>query len=95
MQMALHLLNAEDNEHVTVHEIRGFVGDNLPEAMTEAYAISRGTRCKKFLYSMSLNPPETELVPIDVFENAIDRIEKSLGFSNQPRVIVFHEKEGR
>lgn len=95
MQMALHLLNERDNDHVTVHEIRGFVADTLPAAITEAYAISRGTRYKKFLYSMSLNPPETEFVPVELFESTIDRIGKVLGFSNQPRVIVFHEKEGR
>ena len=95
MQMALHLLNVEDNEHVTIHEIRGFVSDTLTEAMTEAYAISLGTRCIKFLYSMSLSPPETESVPVVVFENAINQFEEKLGFAGQPRVIVFHEKEGR
>ena len=25
VQMALHLLNSEDNEHVTIHEMRGFI----------------------------------------------------------------------
>lgn len=95
MQMALHLLNAEDNEHVTIHEMRGFVSDSLTEALTEAYAVSRGTRCKKFLYSLSLSPPEIESVPVEVFEKAINEIEKKLGFANQPRAIIFHEKEGR
>jgi len=95
VQLALHLLNAEDNEHVTVHELRGFISDDLREALMESYAISRGTLCKKFLYSLSLSPPENERVPVDVFENAINAIEKQLGFSGQPRAIVFHEKEGR
>ena len=45
--------------------------------------------------SLSLNPPETESVPIEIFEQAIDAIEKKLGFEGQPRAIVFHEKEGR
>lgn len=95
MQMALHLLNGEDNEHVTIHETRGFISESLTEALTEAYAISRGTSCKKFLYSLSLSPPETESVSIEVFEKAIEAIEQKLGFSGQPRAIVFHEKEGR
>jgi len=95
MQMALHLLNAEDNEHVTIHEMRGFISDSLSEALTEAYAISRGTRCKKFLYSLSLSPPEMESVPVEVFEKAINDIEEKLDFTDQPRAIVFHEKEGR
>ena len=95
MQMALHLLNVEDNEQATIHEIRGFVSDGLTGALTEAYAVSRGTRCRKFLYSLSLSPPEMETVSVDVFEKAINDIERKLGFSNQPRAIVFHEKEGR
>lgn len=94
-KLTAHLLNAEDNEHVHVHQIRGFISDDLDGAYHEAYGISRGTRCKKFLYSLSLNPPETKNVSVDIFENAIDRIEQKLGFTGQPRTIVFHEKNAR
>jgi hypothetical protein len=62
---------------------------------TNAYATSRGTRCRQFLFSLSLNPPENEKVPVEVFANAINRVENKLGLQDQPRVIVFHEKEGR
>ena len=54
-----------------------------------------GTRCNQYLFSVSLNPPETEKVETDVFEQAISRIEERMGLQDQPRVIVFHEKEGR
>ena len=54
--LALHLLKQE-NEHVEVHEVRGFASHNLTAALNEAYAISRATRCKQFLFSLSLNPP--------------------------------------
>ena len=94
-QLAVHLLRTDDNEHVEVHEVRGFMSDQLSEALREAYAVSRGTRCKQFLFSLSLNPPERESVPIKVFEDALDRIETKLGLESQPRAIVFHEKEGR
>ena len=94
-ELAKHLLNGDQNEHVAVHEIRGFVADNLPDALNEAHAVSRGTRCKQFLFSVSLNPPETEYVPIEDFEAAIERIELKMGLSGQPRIIVFHEKHGR
>lgn len=94
-QLAAHLLNLNDNDHVTIHNIRGFVADNLAGAFKEAYAISRGTRCKQFLFSLSLSPPETESVPVDVYEGAIAAIEEKIGLSEQPRAIVFHEKDGR
>lgn len=93
--LAVHLMRTDDNEHVRVHEIRGFASDDLAGAFKEAEAISRATRCKQYLFSLSLNPPERERVDIDAFEATIGRAEKALGLEGQPRVIVFHEKEGR
>ena len=91
--LAQHLMK-DENDHVDVHEIRGFVADDLHGAFQEAYAISRGTRCQQFLYSLSLNPPPEENVSTAEFEAAIDRAEEKLGLQGQPRAIVFHEKEG-
>lgn len=93
-QLAGHLLKAE-NEHVEVHEIRGFVADDLHGAFSEAYAISKGTKCQQFLFSLSLNPPQEESVSVEAFERAADAAEQHLGLTDQPRAIVFHEKEGR
>ena len=92
--LANHLLSQE-NEHVEVHDLRGFASDDLHGAFHEAYAMSKGTRCKQFLFSLSLNPPQDERVETPVFEDAIARTETKLGLENQPRAIVFHEKEGR
>ncbi len=94
-KLSAHLLNANDNEHIKVHEVRGFMSDTLHEALQEAHAISQGTKCKQFLFSVSLNPPKNKNVPIVDFENAVDRIEKKMGLDNHPRAIVFHEKHGR
>jgi hypothetical protein len=94
-ELAQHLLNARDNEHVEIHDLRGFAADDLAGAMQESEAIARGTRCKKHLFSLSLNPPEHEDVPVEAFESAIERIGGRLGLEGQPRAIVFHEKEGR
>lgn len=92
--LALHLLKQE-NEHVEVHELRGFASDNLMGALNESYAISRATKCRQFMFSLSLNPPPNEQVRTEDFEKAIDRAECELGLTGQPRAIVFHEKEGR
>ena len=94
-QLARYLLATRDNEHVELHEISGFVSDDLLDAFHEADAIARGTRCKNYLFSMSLNPPEGAYVETEVFEKTADLIEKKLGLDNQPRAIVFHEKDGR
>ncbi len=92
--LAVHLLKPE-NEHVHVHEVRGFMSDDLPGALREAEAIAKGTRCRQFLFSVSLNPPQHEDVPVEAFERALESIEEHNGLTGQPRVVVFHEREGR
>jgi relaxase-like protein len=92
--LALHLLK-EENEHVEVHEVRGFASNSLMAALNETYAISRATRCKQFLFSLSLNPPQDENVSTETFEKTVEQAEERLGLSGQPRAIVFHEKNGR
>lgn len=92
--LALHLLK-EENDHVEVHELHGFAARDLRGAFNEAYAISRGTRCRQYLFSLSLNPPATANVSTEDFRSAIARVETGLGLTGQPRAIVFHEKQGR
>ena len=92
--LSQHLLS-EANDHVEVHSVSGFCSDTLTGALNEAYALSRGTRCKQFLYSLSINPPDNEIVATADFLSAIEDVETRLGLSGQPRAIVFHEKEGR
>ncbi|MBB93855.1 MAG: relaxase [Rhodobacteraceae bacterium] len=94
-ELANHLMKGRENEHIELHDLRGFVADDLHGAMEENEAIARGTQCQKYLFSLSLNPPEHEDVPVEVFEAAIERIEGRLGLEGQPRAIVVHEKEGR
>ncbi|MEQ4617191.1 MAG: hypothetical protein ABN482_04005 [Corticimicrobacter sp.] len=67
-QLAAHLLNTRDNEHIEVHDLRGFSADDLHGAFREIKAASRDTRAKQFLFSLSLNPPPREQVTIAAFE---------------------------
>ena len=92
--LARHLLK-EENESVEVHELRYFASTSLGGALNEAYALSRATKCKQYLFSLSLNPPPGESVETGDFEEAINRVEDKLGLSRQPRAIVFHIKGGR
>lgn len=94
-ELARHLMNARDNDHVSLHSLKGFVADDLFGAFAEAEAISQATQCQKFLFSLSLNPPPDEEVSVEQFEQAVAHAEAQLGLSGQPRAIVFHEKNGR
>ena len=94
-ELARHLLNVDDNEHALVHELRGFLAEDLFGAFQETEAVSLGTKCQQYLFSLSLNPPQTEKVSVAEFEAVIADIERRLGLTDQPRAIVFHEKKGR
>jgi Relaxase/Mobilisation nuclease domain len=94
-QLARYLLATRENDHVELHEVSGFASGDLIEAFREADAIAKGTRCKNYLFSMSLNPPAGAYVETEVFERVADQIAEKLGLSHQPRAIVFHEKDGR
>lgn len=94
-QLAAHLLNERDNDHIAVQEVRGFVADDLHGAMTETVAIARGTNCRQPVFSLSLSPPKEAQASAADFMAAADRAEALLGLTGQPRALVIHEKEGR
>lgn len=94
-QLARHLLNEQDNDFVEVHQVSGFVSDDVIGAFKEVQAIAKGTRCKQPFFSVSLNPPSDAKATINMFEDAADRIAEANGLKGQPRVMVFHEKEDR
>jgi len=93
--LAKHLENTRDNDHVTIHELRGFASEDFSEGLLEVEAMAKGTRCQKEFYSLSFNPPKDVSADREVFLDAIAQSEKKLGFENLPRAIIFHEKYGR
>jgi len=95
MQLGHYLLQQRDNDFVYVHSVRGFSSDDVLEAMHEAELIASGTRAKKHLFSLSLNPPHGADVNESDFDAAIQAVEKALGLSGQPRIAVVHEKGDR
>lgn len=94
-QLARHLTQGEENEHIEVYDVRHYVSNTPEGALKEAQAIARGTRCKKHLFHISFNPPQDRNVSDAQFESAFTRVEKEFGLEKQGRVIVFHEKHGR
>jgi hypothetical protein len=90
--LATHLCNEFENEHIEIAELRGTVAGDLHGAFTEIEATARGTKATQPFFSLALNPsaPLTR----DQYAHAIDQIEARLGLSGQPRAVIFHEKIG-
>ncbi len=95
--LATHLQNALDNEYVELGDLRGAIADDLHGAFAEWEAqASAMTRCKNYLYSLSVNPDDRQgPMPRALYEDYVHRVETALGLQDQPRAIVYHIKEGR
>lgn len=91
--LARHLMNDQDNDRVELVQVRGFVADDLSGAFAEIEAIGSATNGTKPIYSLSINPSEP--MTREQYAHAIEKIEKKLGLTDQPRAVVFHEKNGR
>jgi len=92
---AKHLMKTEDNERVSIAEMKGLYAEDLPEAFRELKALSKATRAENYFYHASINPREDERLTPQQWEFAVDRLEHNLGLDGHARFQVEHEKEGR
>lgn len=94
-QLADHLTNTRENDHIDVAELRGVAARDLHGALAEIDAVSRGTKAQQPFFSVSINPPEDARLTLEDFQQAAQAIEEKFGLENQPRAIVTHEKNAR
>lgn len=95
--LAIHLMNAHDNEYVELADLRGSVAADLSGAFGEWEAQAHAmTRCQNYLYSLSVNPdPAQGPMPRELYDDYIARAEDALGLAGQPRAVVFHIKDDK
>lgn len=93
--LAVHVLNAKDNDHVRVHDLRGVAATTAYGAFCEMEAVAAGTHSTKPFFSVSFNPPLKATLTTEQFETAFALVEKKMGLENCQRVAIWHEKNGR
>ena len=91
----MHLTRTDTNERAEVQEIRGVAAEDLAGALREMEAVAAGARTTKPFYHGSINTRADERLTDEQRMHAIDKLERRLGLTGQPRVVVVHEKEGR
>jgi hypothetical protein len=96
-KLATQLLNADNNQRIEILELRGSVAQDLHGAFEEWSACAMGTQCRKYLYSLSINPdPRQDGLTRAQYSDLIERTGKELGLSDQPRAVVLHvQNDGR
>ena len=95
-RLAAHLERTDTNERMELVELRGVAARDLRGALCEMEAVASGCpNCTRPFYHASINTRADELLTPQQRERAIDRLEKELGLTGQPRAVVAHIKEGR
>lgn len=87
--------DSKGNERAELAELRGFASDNIFDAFALGQLMASGTRCEKPFFHVGVRLPEGEALSREQWQQAADLIEMQLGFDDQPRAIVFHQKEGQ
>jgi hypothetical protein len=91
-----HLKRTDTNEDMRVLELRDVAADDLRGALKEMEAIASACpNCKRPFYHASINTRADERLTPEQREQAIDWLERELGLTGQPRVVVLHEKKDR
>lgn len=93
--LAAHLSNARENDHVEVGDIRGTAAEDLHGALLEIEATAQGTKCQQPFFHVIVNPPESANLTREQFAAAFDKIDADMGLADHARAVVFHEKNGR
>jgi hypothetical protein len=92
---AKHLTNGENNEQVTLCEIRSLAAMNISDAFREMKAVAMGTLCENYFYHANINPAEHETLTPRQWAIAVDTLERHLGLDGHARFVVEHQKKGR
>ncbi len=90
-----HLTNGEENERVTLCQIRNLAADDVAGALKEMEAIALGAHCKNYFYHANINPQSTELLTPNQWNFAVDTLEVNLGLKGHARFMVEHQKKNR
>jgi hypothetical protein len=90
-----HLTNGEQNERVTLSELRNLAADNVAGALQEMQAVALGTLCSNYFYHANINPQHDEDLTPKQWEHAVDTLEKGLNLEGHARFVVEHRKKGR
>jgi hypothetical protein len=97
-RVTIHLERTDTNERRNdVIELRGVAAGDLRGALREMEAVASACpNCEKPFYHASINTLASERLTDAQRMQSVDRLERELGLTGQPRVVVVHEKnDGR
>ena len=93
-QLADHLTNSEENEHIHFSDCRGIFADTVHDALDDMEDLShRSTRCQKHLYHVSISPDRR--MNKKEWAEVWQTYEAEFCLEDRPYIEVTHTKGGR
>jgi len=90
-KLATYLVTGKDGERAELIELRGFPTDNIRDAFLLAQLGAEAkTQSTRPFFHTYVRLVDGETLTRDQWQHVADRIEKQLGFDNQPRALAFH-----
>lgn len=100
-QLASYLLATGKNEHITIMDVDGRHNANATHLKEMLYSMelnSELTRSRNSIYHAYINPNPDDTtdraMTMEEWQHSVDILTKQLGFEDQRRVVVLHEKPG-
>ena len=89
-RLARYLVTGKRGERAELVELRGFASADIRMAFLDVEIQARGTRAEKPFFHAYVRLPAGEGLDQAQWRYVAGRIEKQLGFADQPRAIAFH-----
>ncbi len=94
VKLAAYLTTSYADERAELAELRGFAATNIRDAFIDVQMQAAATRAEKpFFHAYARLPKgEAEMLTRENWQTFADRLEKRLGFDDQPRAVAFHHQ---
>jgi hypothetical protein len=93
VKLAEYLTASSADELAELVELRGFAATNIRDAFIDVQMQAAATRATKPFFHAYMRSPEGEDITREMWGIFANRLEKRLGFDDQPRAVSFHHKE--
>lgn len=89
-KLAAYLITGKDGERAELVELRGFAAGNIRDAFADVEIQAEATHATRPFFHAYVRLPDGEALDRDQWQHVADRIERRLGFADQPRAVAFH-----
>jgi len=92
-RLARYITSGKEGEVAELWELRGFASRDVLDAFRSVHIMAQGGKCERPFLHVQVRNREGEVLTRSQWQTVADRIERILGFRDQPRAIAVHFDE--